>query len=268
MEQTLKGDEIGWWVVSDAGQIWLPEGELPQGTASFWSLQGATGRKIGEWQDLPVWLICQSQDKDMASVRHLIDQEAGVFQLAGRGVQLAEFYRSHRFCGYCGHEMVPSKTELACLCQRCKERYYPQIAPCIIVAIRRGDAILLAQHHRHRGNMYTVLAGFVEVGETLEQTVAREVMEESQIQIKNLRYISSQPWPFPHSLMMAFMADYAGGDIRHDPKELRDAAWFRYDRLPILPPPGTVARRLIEDTVVLCRAWRENGGEYVTPSLG
>ncbi|PWC09455.1 NAD(+) diphosphatase [Brenneria roseae subsp. americana] len=264
MEQTLKGDEIGWWIVSDAGQIWLPQGELPQGTASSWSLQGATGRRIGEWQGLPVWLVCQSKNQAMTSVRQLIDREVGLFQLAGRGVQLAEFYRSHRFCGYCGHEMVLSKTELACLCHHCRERYYPQIAPCIIVAIRRGDEILLAQHHRHRGNMYTVLAGFVEVGETLEQTVAREVMEESQIQIKNLRYISSQPWPFPHSLMMAFMADYAGGDIKHDPKELRDAAWFRYDRLPLLPPPGTVARRLIEDTVVLCRAWDENSGEHAT----
>nr|WP_113869448.1 NAD(+) diphosphatase [Brenneria salicis]NMN93383.1 NAD+ diphosphatase [Brenneria salicis ATCC 15712 = DSM 30166]RBP57706.1 NAD+ diphosphatase [Brenneria salicis ATCC 15712 = DSM 30166]RLM28727.1 NADH pyrophosphatase [Brenneria salicis ATCC 15712 = DSM 30166] len=264
MEQTLKGDEIGWWVVSDAGQIWLPQGELPQGSGSSWSLQGAIGRKIGEWQGLPVWLICLSKEKGMTSVRQLIDQDVGLFQLAGRGVQLAEFYRSHRFCGYCGHEMVRSKTELACLCHHCKERYYPQIAPCIIVAIRRGDEILLAQHNRHRGKMYTVLAGFVEVGETLEQTAAREVMEESQIQIKNLRYISSQPWPFPHSLMMAFMADYAGGEIKHDPKELRDAAWFRYDRLPLLPPSGTVARRLIEDTVVLCRAWHERGDEHVT----
>ena len=193
----------------------------------------------------------------MESVRQLIDEDVGLFQLAGRGVQLAEFYRSHRFCGYCGHEMTHSKTELACLCHHCRERYYPQIAPCVIVAIRREDEILLAQHHRHRGNMYTVLAGFVEVGETLEQAVAREVMEESRIRIKNLRYISSQPWPFPHSLMMAFMADYADGELRHDPQELRDAGWFRYDRLPVLPPPGTVARRLIEDTVALCRNARE-----------
>ncbi|WP_409161580.1 NAD(+) diphosphatase [Pectobacterium sp. B2J-2] len=260
MEQTLKGDEAGWWVVSDALQIWLPQGALPCGTAAAWSLEGKMARQIGEWEGQPVWLVCQRRDSDMTSVRQLLDQDVGLFQLAGRGVQLAEFYRSHRFCGYCGHEMVQSKTELACLCHHCKERYYPQIAPCIIVAIRRGEEILLAQHNRHRGNMYTVLAGFVEVGETLEQTVVREVMEESQIQIKNLRYVSSQPWPFPHSLMMAFMAEYAGGDIKHDPKELRDAGWFRYDQLPQLPPPGTVARRLIEDTVVLCRAYHENEG--------
>ncbi|MCI4188555.1 NAD(+) diphosphatase [Dickeya dianthicola] len=253
MEVTLKGEESGWWVVYHHHQIWLPQGELPQGTAAQWQLQRQSARQIGEWQGEPVWLVLQDKTSGMGSVRQLLGQDAGLFQLAGRAVQLAEFYRSHRFCGYCGHEMSVSTTELACLCPHCKERYYPQIAPCVIVAIRRHDKILLAQHLRHKGNMYTTLAGFVEVGETLEQAVAREVMEESHIRVRNLRYVSSQPWPFPHSLMMAFMADYDGGEVKADPSELRDADWFRYDRLPELPPPGTVARRLIEDTVVLCR---------------
>ncbi|ANE75705.1 NAD(+) diphosphatase [Dickeya solani] len=253
MEVTLKGEERGWWVVYHRHQIWLPQGELPQGTAAQWQLQRQSARQVGEWQGEPVWLVLQDKTSDMGSVRQLLGQDAGLFQLAGRAVQLAEFYRSHRFCGYCGHEMSVSTTELACLCPHCKERYYPQIAPCVIVAIRHHDKILLAQHLRHKGNMYTTLAGFVEVGETLEQAVAREVMEESNIRVRNLRYVSSQPWPFPHSLMMAFMADYDGGEVKPDPSELRDADWFRYDRLPELPPPGTVARRLIEDTVVLCR---------------
>ena len=128
-----------------------------------------------------------------------------------------------------------SKTEWAMLCSHCRERYYPQIAPCIIVAIRRDDSILLAQHTRHRNGIHTVLAGFVEVGETLEQAVAREVMEESGIKVKNLRYVTSQPWPFPQSLMTAFMADYDSGEIVIDQKELLDANWYRYDDLPLLP---------------------------------
>ncbi|ALB65262.1 NAD(+) diphosphatase [Cronobacter dublinensis] len=254
MERTLENLDHGWWIVSHEQKLWLPKAELPYGQAADFGLAGEKALQIGTWEDAPVWLVLQKRDNDMASVRQLIDLDAGLFQLAGRGVQLAEFYRSHKFCGYCGHEMHPSKTEWAMLCGHCRERYYPQIAPCIIVAIRREDKILLAQHTRHRNGVYTVLAGFVEVGETLEQAVAREVMEESSIRVKNLRYVTSQPWPFPQSLMTAFTADYDSGDIKIDPKELIDAGWYRYDQLPLLPAPGTVARRLIEDTVARCRA--------------
>ncbi|TKI03137.1 NAD(+) diphosphatase [Martelella alba] len=264
MEQVLSGSEQGWWVVSQESKIWLPKGELPFGQASTWSLQGLKATRIGQWQGSPVWLVRHAMPQDMGSVRQLIDQEAGLFQLAGRGAQLAEFYRSHRYCGYCGHPMRISEKEWACLCDHCHERYYPQIAPCIIVAIRRGVEILLAQHTRHRGGIYTVLAGFVEVGETLEETVAREVMEETRIKVKNVRYVTSQPWPFPHSLMTAFMADYAEGEIIPDHGEILDAGWYRYDALPLLPPPGTVARRLIEDTVALCRAEQDAGPSHAT----
>ena len=227
---------------------------MPYGEAANFDLVGQRALQIGEWQGEPVWLVQQQRRHDMGSVRQVIDLDVGLFQLAGRGVQLAEFYRSHKYCGYCGHEMYPSKTEWPMLCSHCRERYYPQIAPCIIVAIRRDDSILLAQHTRYRNGVHTVLAGFVEVGETLEQAVTREVMEESGIKVKNLRYVTSQPWPFPQSLMTAFMAVYDSGDIVIDPKELLEANWYRYDDLPLLPPPGTVARRLIEDTVAMCRA--------------
>lgn len=254
MQHEISSVDAGWWVVSHSQKIWLPHGDLPHGNASEFTLVGSQARAIGEWLGETVWLVCEQRDKDMCSVRQLIDEDPQLFQLAGRGVQLAEFYRSHRFCGYCGHQMQLSKQEYACLCEHCRERYYPQIAPCIIVAIRRGDEILLANHARQRNNVYTVLAGFVEAGETLEQAVAREVMEESQVRVKNLRYVTSQPWPFPHSLMIAFMADYDGGELEIDHKELLDAGWYRYDALPLLPPAGTVARRLIEDTVALCRA--------------
>ncbi|PHI28717.1 NAD(+) diphosphatase [Budvicia aquatica] len=254
MEQRLQGDESGWWLLSYAGKLWLPKGEIPHGLASEFGLRNESAHRIGEWQSESVWLVCKEQAREMASVRQLLDEDRGLFQLAGRAVQLEEFYRAHKFCGYCGNKMHVSDREWACLCNHCRQRYYPQIAPCIIVAIRREDKILLAQHNRHRGGIYTALAGFVEVGETLEQAVAREVMEESNINVTNLRYISSQPWPFPHSLMVAYLADYAGGDLKIDKSELLDADWFHYDKLPQLPPPGTIARRLIEDTIALCRS--------------
>ena len=128
------------------------------------------------------------------------------------------------------------------------------IAPSIIVAVRKGDSILLANHARHSDEkIYTTLAGFVEVGETLEQTVEREVFEESGLKIKNIRYIGSQPWSFPNSLMLGFLADYDSGEIRIQKEELNDAAWFKYDSpLPTLPPQGTIARKLIEMTQTIC----------------
>ncbi|WP_297199840.1 NAD(+) diphosphatase [uncultured Pluralibacter sp.] len=254
MDRIIEKRDRGWWIVSREQKLWLPGGELPLGEAGEFGVVGQAAMQIGEWQGEPVWLVQQGRQHDMASLRQLLNCDVGLFQLAGRGVQLAEFYRSHKFCGYCGHEMHPGNTEWAMLCGNCRERYYPQIAPCIIVAIRRDDAILLAQHTRHRNGVHTVLAGFVEVGETLEQAAAREIMEESGIKVKNLRYVTSQPWPFPQSLMTAFMADYDSGEIVIDQKELLHADWYRYDDLPKLPPPGTVARRLIEDTVAMCRA--------------
>ncbi|WP_420864713.1 NAD(+) diphosphatase [Photorhabdus australis] len=253
MQQQVTDTERGWWIISDENRIWLPQGELPFGIAAQWSLQGKIALPIGEWQGEKVWLIRQKMNSHMVSLRHIVSSDRGLFQLAGRGIQLAEFYRSHQYCGYCGNKMHHSVSEWACLCNYCHERYYPQIAPCVIVGIRRDDQILLAQHQRHRDGIHTVLAGFVEVGETLEEAVAREVMEESNIKIRNLRYVASQPWPFPHSLMMAFLADYDSGEICHDPKELISADWYHYDQLPLIPPPNTIARRLIEDTIVLCR---------------
>ena len=187
MDRIIEKSDLGWWIVSHEQKLWLPGGEIPYGAADIFDLVGQPALRIGEWQGDPVWLIQQARRQDMGSVRQVLDLDVGLFQLAGRGVQLAEFYRSHKYCGYCGHTMHPSKTEWAMLCGHCRERYYPQIAPCIIVAIRRDDSILLAQHTRHRNGIHTVLAGFVEVGETLEQAVAREVMEESGIKVKNLR---------------------------------------------------------------------------------
>lgn len=243
----------GWWIVSDGRHLWLPEGKLPQGNAGELGLCGKPARQIGEWQGQVCWLICESFDREMMSVRELLHIDTQLFQLAGRGVQLATFYRSHQWCGYCRAAMVQGNDEFVCLCPNCRERYYPQIAPSMIVAIRRGTDILLAQHVRHRQPLFTVLAGFVESGETLEQCVHREVMEESGITIRNIQYVASQPWPFPHSLMVAFTAEYAEGEINIDNHELKSADWFRYDQLPLIPEPGTIARRLIEDTVILCR---------------
>jgi NAD+ diphosphatase len=136
--------------------------------------------------------------------------------------------------------------EAAMRCPACGLLAYPRISPAVMVLVRDGDKLLLARSPHFKPGVFSALAGFVEPGETLEQCAAREVREEVGIEIANLRYFDSQPWPFPNSLMVAFFADYAGGTIRPDPAEIAEAAWFSPDELPILPDPISISRRLID----------------------
>jgi NAD+ diphosphatase len=169
--------------------------------------------------------------------------------LAGRALQILEWDRSHRYCGRCGTATVVKDNERVRLCPSCGYVAYPRISPAMMVLVRRGRELLLARAPHYAPGMYSALAGFVEAGESIEETVRREVREEVGLEVANLRYFASQSWPFPHQLMIAFHADYAGGELRPDPVELVDAAWFPPDRLPALPTPVSVARRLIEAAV-------------------
>ncbi|MGE5603845.1 MAG: NAD(+) diphosphatase [Nitrososphaerales archaeon] len=170
--------------------------------------------------------------------------------IAGRAVQLVAFDRTNQFCGQCGGRMVDEAHERAKRCPRCGLMVYPRLSPAIIIAVtRRIDGrlhILLGRNHRFPTGRYSVLAGYVEPGETLEECAAREVCEEVGVDLENVRYFGSQPWPFPNSLMIGFTAEYAGGDIKLEESELADARWFTADQLPGIPPPYTIARRLID----------------------
>jgi NAD+ diphosphatase len=176
------------------------------------------------------------------------------FALAGRAFQIVDWDRTHRFCGRCAtpNEGIPG--ERGKHCPACGLTAYPRLTPAVIVRVSRGDELLLAQGVRFPGAFYSVLAGFVEPGESLEDTVHREILEEVGIQVRDLRYFGSQPWPFPHSLMLGFTAEYAGGELRPDPTELLDADWFRWDALPELPGRVSIARRLIDAFVEERRA--------------
>jgi NAD+ diphosphatase len=131
-------------------------------------------------------------------------------------------------------------------CPSCKQVYYPRLSPSIIVLVTRGDELLLARNARARGNFYSTLAGFVEPGESIEQAVHREVLEEVGVTVKNLEYFGSQPWPFPNSLMIAFTCSYVGGEIRLEEEELEDAGWYTADDLPRVPPKLSIARQMID----------------------
>ncbi|MBS9783445.1 MAG: NAD(+) diphosphatase [Pasteurella sp.] len=256
MQQVPQNKQCYWLQVYQS-QLCLPNNHIPLGTAQECGVTEKKGVEIAEYQGISVWLIPTQEaelNEDFVNLRSQLFQPEALFYLFNKAVSLNYFFTKNRFCGSCGNHFHKATDEMALHCLACGNRVYPKISPSIIVAIRRDNQILLANHLRHKGTIYTNLAGFVETGETLEQAVEREVFEEAGIRIKNIRYFGSQPWAFPDSLMLGFLADYESGEITLQEEEICDAAWFDCnDTLPQLPPEGTIALKLIKATLALCK---------------
>jgi NAD+ diphosphatase len=195
---------------------------------------------ISEEADAPAGMVFEG----LRQVYGRLDED--LFWLAARAIQIVDWDRSHQYCSRCGSPLKAKTIERAKECLECGALYFPRLAPAIIVLVERGNQLLLARSRHFLPGMYSVIAGFVEPGETLEEAVGREVREEVGISVKDIHYFSSQPWPFPHSLMIGFTATYAGGDISLSDSEIEDAGWFHSNNLPTLPGKISIARKLID----------------------
>ncbi|WP_334032081.1 NAD(+) diphosphatase [Alteromonas sp. P256] len=269
----LSGTEISkrraLWVIFSRGKIVVRENNpiLPEAHFEELSFLASYHEDVHELPPLndaavteaPIYVVdvgsehIESPGWERVSLRQLLFTQQNIaFSVLGRAWQYIHFLRTHKFCGQCGAEMERVNWEMAMQCHRCKHRTYPRVSPCIIVAIHNKEKLLLAKGVRHKeANMYSTLAGFVESGESLEEAVHREVFEEVGVKVKNLRYFNSQPWPFPHSLMVGFIAEYDGGDIVCQDNEIDDAQWFDVDALPNIPPKVSIAGQLIAETLSL-----------------
>lgn len=189
-----------------------------------------------------------SQEMAFQHIRqtHETLEDEDLFRVVSRAKQLLHWDKSTQFCGYCGQKTRYSDKERAKICSSCNSPIFPQISPVMLALIWRNNEILLARSPHFMSEIYSILAGFVEPGEMLEQTVMREVKEEVGITIKNLQYFSSQPWPFQSNLMLGFIAEYASGEIQIDSTELEDAQWFSINKLPKLPKPISLSRQMID----------------------
>jgi NAD+ diphosphatase len=209
---------------------------------------------VGHWQGEPLFAMeveaaagLDEMRFQLGSLYHLIGRvDDGLFAAVGRAAQLLDWERDHRYCGRCGGPMALAGTERAMACASCGTMLYPRIAPCVITLVTDGELMLLARSARFRRPMFSTLAGFIEAGESAEDTLRREVREEVGVDVGELRYFGSQPWPFPSQLMLGFFAKYAGGDIRVQPSEIAEADWYHPRDLPPVPPSASIAGRLIE----------------------
>ncbi|MBX9754710.1 MAG: NAD(+) diphosphatase [Pseudomonadaceae bacterium] len=251
----LDSREPGGWVLAHCQQHFLADSNgvlFPREWLKRQDLPILAEHGLGYFAGDPIYLLELQQPLELAGcswqgLRQLMLQgDAGTFKMLGFASQIGTWARQHRFCGSCAGVMQPVAGERAMHCPICAIQHYPRLSPSMIVLVTRGDEILLARSPRFNAGVYSTLAGFVEAGESVEDCVAREVFEEVGLQVQNLEYLASQGWPFPHSLMLGFHAEYAAGEIVMQAEEIEDARWFALDDLPLLPPPSSISRYLID----------------------
>jgi NAD+ diphosphatase len=251
-------DDAWFFLQTPGGLVCLTEGGIPRpltGDDLRWlDIEIHSEHYLGRFRDRCVYAVdAQGQLPEgysTAGLREWLGRvEPSVFYLAGRAHQVIDWHRSHRFCGRCGTEMEDHPADRAKVCPSCNLINYPRLSPSIIVLITRGEEMLLARNAQWPVNMFSTLAGFVEPGESIEQTVHREVLEEVGLQVRNLQYLGSQSWPFPNSLMLGFHAEYAGGEIVCQDEEISEARWFTAGDLPNIPPKTAISRWLIDDFI-------------------
>ena len=209
---------------------------------------------LGRWNERMVVALTVAGDAPdgarWAGLRSLFGvMPDALVAIAGRATQLIEWDRTHAFCGVCATPTQREAHERARKCPSCGHTAYPRISPAMMCLVTRGKEILLARNVNFPVGRYSALAGFLEAGESIEDAISREVFEEVGLQVANPRYFASQSWPFPHSLMIAFTAEYAGGVLTPNGHEIAEAQWFSRQNLPQMPPRISIARALIEDAL-------------------
>lgn len=254
-----ENNDYGYWFMCSSSRLLTKTDEcgIPLfGNLEELNLSPVRIQYLGTLQGYPCYSAEVTPDSDipeglsfreLRSLYSVLDED--IFLLAGKAVQIVNWDQTHQYCGRCGHETQILPGERAYRCPSCGFISYPRISPAVITAVTRGDQILLSHNTGFRGNMHSLIAGFVEPGETLEECIEREIQEEVGIRVKNIEYFGSQSWPFPNSLMIGFTAEWESGEITVDEKEISEAGWFGVNDLPELPPAMSIAREIIDDVL-------------------
>ena len=249
-------DDYGYWFVFCLNKLLVKTDEpnIPYSrNLEEINLSPVRTQYLGTLQGKPCYSVEVSPDtvapegmsfRELRSLYGILDED--IYLLAGRAVQIVRWDEQHQYCGRCGNKTETLQGERAKKCPVCGFISYPRLSPAVITAVIKDNQILLTHYATFRGNMHTIVAGFVEPGETLEECVEREIQEEVGIQVKNIKYFKSQPWPYPNSLMIGFTAEYDSGEISVDNTEISDAGWYDANNLPELPSKMSIAREIID----------------------
>ena len=251
------GLEPGYWAIIQDNKMILQVGEampaLPFGVLPAWLQPPVDALEIGVWRGRPLRIfsldpLCIIEPPFMAEALNAVVQtvDNATLGICGLARQILHWDQQSRICSLCGGRNDPFSREWGRQCSVCNARQFPKISPCSIVLVRRGDEVLLVRNAAWPAGRYSLAAGFLTLGESLEECAAREVKEETGIDISDITYVGSQSWPFPSQVMVGFVAVYAGGELVVDHNELEDARWFPVSNLPILPPTRSIARRIID----------------------
>ncbi|MDF1644338.1 MAG: NAD(+) diphosphatase [Pseudomonadales bacterium] len=234
-------------------KVWRP---LTDDEMKWLDMEILSKHYLGQYDDKPSFVYEIAEQKEAPGEHGFIglygilgQVDPHLFSVAGRAIQVLEWHRNHRFCGRCGAENKQHEVDRAKVCERCGLMAYPRLSPCIIVLVTRGEELLLGHSPQFPTNMYSTLAGFMEPGESVEQTLHREIWEEVGIEVTNVRYAQSQSWPFPNNVMLGFYADYKAGEITPDGIEITDARWFHYKDLPNVPGNSAISGWLINNYI-------------------
>lgn len=204
---------------------------------------------IGTYKNHPCFVARVDEEDNFFSLHIVYNINKDTYLMATRAVLINDWYQSHQYCGKCGTKTVIDQKDMMLICPKCGQMHYPRISPAVIMAIEKDNKLLMAKHSYHKEHRYALVAGFVEPGETIEDAVHREVMEEIGIKIKNLKYMRSQSWPFPNSLMIGFTAEYDSGEIKVDGDEIVKAKWFSKDEIQMYPSDISISAWLLQNFI-------------------
>ena len=257
----LKKSQTCWLVVQNNSLLLQKDGSFLNRNkvieiASYFSSEQYS---LGELSGLSYYCVAINSDCSIPSECYLLQLKDALslmpyyyYSMIVKAYSVINWDKNHRFCSRCGNLALNKLSQFERLCSHCNLSFFPRISPSIIVLIKKDDQLLMARSPHFAPGIYALIAGFVDVGETIEEAVHREVNEEVGLQIKNLSYFGSQPWPFPDSLMMAFVADYASGNLVINKEEIEEANWYNYDKLPGRPSvQHSISAQLINDWVAL-----------------